>query len=174
MFSFSPRSVRVAIPMTAILLIGISVFGWRRFCAPQTIQGALRASFVGKTNETGQILVLLTNCSRWQITYYPRIEVKESGLWPAFPAGTADEIAKPRVLLPFTNEPLAMAPPLDAAKWRLWILYDAVTERNKRVQQAQSFFEVIGLPGIGYRIKWDQPGILTLPEAKDPFNRASD
>jgi hypothetical protein len=168
------KVLKVVIPLTATLLLGITVIGGRQFCRAQAIQGVLRASFAGVTNETGEILVILTNCSRWQITYHPRVEVKESGLWPEFPTGPADKIAKPRVLLPFTNEPVALVPPAGAAKWRLWIIYSAATERNKRVQQAQSFFEDIGLQNIGYRIQWDQLGFLTLPEAKDPFDRASD
>lgn len=170
-----PKVLKVVIPLTAILLLGITVLGGRQFCRAQTIQGSLRASFAGKTNEAGEVLILLTNCSRWQITYYPRIEVKQSGSWPALPSNTPlDDIAKPRIILPFTNEPVALAPSVDAEKWRLWIVYVAATERNKRVQQMQSFFENIGLPSIGYRIEWDQPGFLVLPEAKDPFDRASD
>lgn len=168
------KVLKVAIPLTAILLIGIAFLGWRQLGSVQTIQGSLCASFAGKTNETGEILVLLTNGSRWQITYYPRIEIMQSGLWPALPSNTAfEDIAKPRIIQPFTNEPVALAPPVDAAKWRLLIVYVAATERNRRVQRTQNLLERIGFPSIGYRIEWDHPGFLFLPETKDPFDRTS-
>jgi len=165
----SPKTIKVAAMVTLLILLGLTTYRFIQFSKPQSIQGSLLARFAGITNGSGEILVFLTNCSRWQMTYYPRIEIKESGLWPTLPANIAfDDVAKPRTIPPFTNEPVALAPPTNALEWRLWIVYVAATERNQKVQKAQNFFESIGLSSIGYRIKWDEVGMLFLPESKDP------
>jgi len=127
------------------------------------------------TNENGEILILLTNSSRWQITYYPRIQIKEAGFWPEYPWGASlRDMAKPRQIEPFTLQPVAIIPPTNAVKWRLWIDYVAATERDQKVLKLRTHFNDNGLSIIGNQIQVDEMGRFVLPESDDIFNRAAD
>lgn len=167
----SKKAKKICASLILLGVLGLVIFHTVQFCKPQTIQGSLLAQFGGVTNEVGEVLAYLTNSSRWQITYYPRIETKEYGQWPSLPAEfRVDSIAKPRTIAPFTGEFVALAPPTNSGEWRLWMVYTADTERNEKVRQAQSFFRNIGLSGIGSRIKQDHAGYLILPESTESGN----
>lgn len=147
-----------------------------RFCTPQSIMGSLDVSFSSVTNEAGNVSVTVTNCSRWQTTYWPRIEVKEFGLWPPYPNNVAlDDLAKPRKISPYASDFILVSPPTNVSAWRLWVDYRADTERNKAVHKAQAFFEKIHLEGLSSKIiPWDLGGYVLLPKSDEPLNREAE
>ena len=132
---------------------------------PTTIQGSLSIRPASATNEQGQILFAVENQSRWQITFWTRVETRTNDGWPPYPLGVPfSSLGFERQLGPKQKTNFFVSPPLWERHWRLWIDYSTKTTRESIVLKTQELLGAAGMPAVADRLQLDYGGYVVYPE----------